>query len=373
MIKKIYINNFLCFVNFEINLGQINLLLGPNGAGKSTVFLVLDRLVHFIVREGRVADLFPLKDFTRWESAAGSMVQHFELELDDQERGTYQYKLDIEHDSERRLSRVREESLNLDGRPLFHVREGEAQLYKDDHKEGPQFPMDWSQSGVGFLREHPSNRKLTWFKERLRRVLVLQMNPAIMQTETRAEADFLQRDLSNFASWYRYHSQVNTRGMVDLFDRLSGILPGFDSIKLKPAGEAKILAVDFRHANGKTFEIPFDMLSDGQKALIVLYAVLAFLSDGPACLCVDEPENFLALPEIQPWMDSMDDFSENGGHQILIISHNPGLINFLAKDVGLWIERHQGTGPARVKPISQSQEDSGLLLSELVERGWLFQ
>ncbi len=374
VITRIYVHNFLCFVNFEIGLSRINLLLGPNGAGKSTIFHVLDRLVRFIVREGRVADLFPLRDVTRWETATGSQVQHFAFEMKDKEGGIYQYTLNIEHDPARRLSWVREERLSWGGRPLLHVERGEARLYDDSHGEGPKFPMDWNQSGVGFLQEQYSPSKLTGFKEQLRRVFVLQMNPANMQTETLEEADFLQRDLSNFASWYRYQSQVNTGNMVVLFKRLADILPGFHSLKLKPAGEAKILAVDFKPAGGKIFEIPFNALSDGQRALIVLYAIQAFLSDDqPATLCVDEPENFLALPEIQPWMDSMEDLSENSGHQLLIISHNPGLINFLAKDVGLWMERHQGTGPTRVKPISRSQEDIGLPLSELIARGWLFQ
>lgn len=373
MIKRIYVHNFQCLVNFEVELNRMNLFLGPNGAGKSALYSVLDRMIHFIVREGRVVDLFPLKDVTRWEVASDTQVQHFEFEMEGEEGDTYRYKLDIQHDPIRKLSRVFEESLYLNGQPLFYALEGEAKLYDDDHKKGLNFPIVWNQSGIGFVQERYSNKKLIWFKECLKRVLILQINPAMMQTETREEADFLKRDLSNFASWYRYQSQVNTGGIVPLFQSLSEVLAGFQSMKLKVAGSAKILTVAFKGEGGKIFDIQFDELSDGQKALIALYSVQAFLPDEPTILCIDEPENYLALPEIQPWLDSMEDLSENGGHQLLIISHNPRLIDFLAKDTGLWLERHQGVGPTRVKPISRFKDDSGLPLSDLISRGWLFQ
>ena len=40
MLKRIYIDNFRCFVNFELNLEKVSLLLGPNGSGKTSIFNV---------------------------------------------------------------------------------------------------------------------------------------------------------------------------------------------------------------------------------------------------------------------------------------------------------------------------------------------
>ncbi|MEW6349418.1 MAG: AAA family ATPase [Thermodesulfobacteriota bacterium] len=58
MIKRIYIDNFRCMVNFELALGPMNLLLGNNGTGKSTVFDVLWRLRSFLAGDGGVASFF---------------------------------------------------------------------------------------------------------------------------------------------------------------------------------------------------------------------------------------------------------------------------------------------------------------------------
>lgn len=44
-----------------------------------------------------------------------------------------------------------------------------------------------------------------------------------------------------------------------------------------------------------------------------------------------EPENFLALPEIQPWLLQMADKVEQEACQIFFISHHPELINYLAE------------------------------------------
>ncbi len=48
MLKRIYIDNFRCLVNFELSVDSINLFLGPNGAGKSAVFDVLRAMQTFV-------------------------------------------------------------------------------------------------------------------------------------------------------------------------------------------------------------------------------------------------------------------------------------------------------------------------------------
>jgi len=84
----------------------------------------------------------------------------------------------------------------------------------------------------------------------------------------------------------------------------------------------------------------------------------------------DEPENFLALPEIQPWLLQLYDSCSEGKTQALLISHHPELINYLlASPVGYWFEREANT-PVRVKQIV-AESNGGLPVSELIARGWL--
>jgi predicted ATPase len=90
-----------------------------------------------------------------------------------------------------------------------------------------------------------------------------------------------------------------------------------------------------------------------------------------AVLCVDEPENFLALPEIQPWLDAIYDQVEDKRRQVLLVSHHPRLINMLADDAGFWVQQDPDAGVARISPIVRGEATEGLPVSQLVERGWI--
>jgi len=49
MLKRIYADNYQCFVNFECQFDSLQLLMGQNGVGKTTVFNLLEVLREFIV------------------------------------------------------------------------------------------------------------------------------------------------------------------------------------------------------------------------------------------------------------------------------------------------------------------------------------
>lgn len=68
MLKRIYIDNFSCLVNFELNINGINLFLGANGSGKSTVFEVLQKIQAFVSGDSKVGEIFKYGDSTRWQT-----------------------------------------------------------------------------------------------------------------------------------------------------------------------------------------------------------------------------------------------------------------------------------------------------------------
>jgi predicted ATPase len=368
MIKRVYVNNFRTLVNFELELGPLLLLLGPMGAGKSSVFDVLHRLRRFIVEGAPTKDLFPLSDFTRWQRHTAP-EQKFEIDMEDT-GGVYKYKLTIEHDRNRALSRMKSESLHFDDKPLFEFSSstGLARLYHDSHKQGPEVSFDWSRSGIGSLMERPDNTKVTRFKNKIAATYIIRPNPLRIGSESREEEEHPTMDLSNFASWYRHLSQESQGSIVDLTKDLRDIMDGFHSFRLGAAGEAKILSVGFTIRDDVDY-FKLHELSDGQRMLIALYTVLHCTSAENSTLCVDEAENFLSLPEIQPWLDKAAERAENSG-QILLISHHPRCINWLSRDYGIWIFRDSAGDPTRVKRID-GENGSGLPVSQLVERGWI--
>jgi len=142
-------------------------------------------------------------------------------------------------------------------------------------------------------------------------------------------------------------------------------------LDLRSAGaNLRILAVRFAMPGSESprrgFPVAFHELSDGQRVLICLYALLDFLVKGNACLFLDEPENFIALPEIQPWLMELGDRIQDRGGQVVLVSHHPELIDYLAPELGLVFER-EGPGPVRVRKYAP---DPVLSPSEKVARGW---
>lgn len=375
MLTRIFVHNFRTFVNFEVRLDALRLLMGPNGAGKTALMDVLERLRQLVCESARIQDCFPLSERSLGLANAEGAMQ-FELDLRDAQGGLYTYGLQIEIDAERGLQRIGREWLHYNGKPLFSAERGEAQLYRDDHSTGPSFPMDWTLSGVGFLMSGNDNRLLSAFKERLARVYVIRLLPSAMSDESRAEASRPDTRLANFADWYRHLSLAMPERIHPLLDDLRARLPGLLGLHFRTAGDGKILYVDFKGETQAKVSLRFGALSDGQKALIGLYTALRVLPQtGGATLCIDEPENYLALPEIQPWMDALADLAEPEAEedtcQVLLISHHPWLLNFLAVEQGVWLERMHGSGPTREHAIGAQVAEGQLAISELIDRGWI--
>lgn len=367
MLKRLYANNYRCLVNFEIEFDELTLLMGPNGGGKSTLFDLLYGIRHLLVdKDASIGRVFPPRDLTAW---VDKTEQTFELDVRGDD-GLFSYKLVISHDPEIRKQRIELEHLLLDGKPLFEFRRGEVQLYHDDHEPGPRYPFDWTISALSTIAPRNDNRKLTWFKKWVERMLIISLQPRAMSSETEEETEWLNRDGANFPSWYRYISQEHQDKTLQLTERLRDTIAGFHAFKLEQAGKHRILKVGFNSEDqrGRPVYFDIDQLSDGQRVMIVLYTLLLGLQDLGHALFIDEPENYIALPEIQPWLMELNNARGEHFAQAVLISHHPELIDYLGPECGRWIERDP-LGPTRVKRIPD-RLDEGLKLSEQIARGW---
>ena len=367
MLTRLYVDNFLCLTNFELALDETNVLLGPNGSGKSSVLHALARIQTLVARGAKIEDVLPTRDLTQPQSRD---EQHLELDLKT-EGDAYQYKLLVQHDRDNRRMRIGEESLRHNDKLIFYFREGDAQLYHDNYTEGPSYPFDWSRSGVGALNERRDNKKLTQFKRIISNFIIVSPCPPLFKPESRTEDEFLDPFMENFVGWYRHAAQENMRGNADLFEALREALPGFDSISLTESGEnSRAFKVDFRRSNGaqQVDRLGLWQLSDGQKMLVALYSLLFLTAGRRASLFLDEPDNYLALREIQPWLAAAEQKCGDTLEQAVIASHHPVTIDYMAGAKGRWFRR-DGTGPVRVG-TEPDQTMEGLSLSALIARGW---
>ncbi|MEW5723463.1 MAG: ATP-binding protein [Thermodesulfobacteriota bacterium] len=365
MLKRLYANNYRCLVNFEINFNELTLLVGPNGGGKSTLFDLLFGIRRLLVDNARIGEVFPPDDFTAWVK---QNEQSFELDVQG-ESGLFSYKLVIGYTPDRRKQRIELERLHHEGQPLFEFAKGDVQLHHDDHTPGPKYPFDWTISALATIIPRPDNKKLTWFKNWIAKLFIVSLDPKAMTSETEEESAWFDQDGANFASWYRFISQEHQDKVFQLTEQLRDTIPGFHALKLEQAGNYRILKAGFSgDENATPIYFDFEKLSDGQRVMIVLYALLLGLRDLGHTVFMDEPDNYLALPEIQPWLMELYDVCGEGFPQAVLISHHPELIDYLGPECGQWIER-EPLGPTRVKKLPERIE-KGLKLSEQIARGW---
>jgi predicted ATPase len=192
-----------------------------------------------------------------------------------------------------------------------------------------------------------------------------------MVSQTEHENARLNGNATNFVSWYRHLIQETPDLIEHVRQSLAEVWEGFQSIRLEKEGpNVRILKVVFQSVEAKaTYEVAFGDLSDGQRVLIALYTLLRFAERTPGSLvCIDEPDNFVTLAEIQPWLISICQAAEDRESQVLLISHHPELINYLAPQNAV-VLRRAGGGPTRVMPF-RSNPGSTMTPAEVIARGW---
>jgi ABC-type uncharacterized transport system ATPase subunit len=98
----------------------------------------------------------------------------------------------------------------------------------------------------------------------------------------------------------------------------------------------------------------------------MLYAILRALAKDASVLAFDEPDNFVATEEIQPWLAELRRAAaEDGQGTLLVASHHPEVIDYLAADQTVVFSR-KPDGPVRIDPLGLSQEamEEGLSASD---------
>lgn len=366
MIKKLYVHNFRCLVNFEISFDAYGVLCGPNGSGKSSVFdaltIIRDLASGDAVLGGDGPRDIQSLDLCNW---LDSGVQEFELHLKNAD-DEFVYKLQLEQSAHDMAPRVHEESATCNGRQLFSRPPNGVQIH---FVTGPKvgYPLDRRQSALGSIQPLGLLDEVLKLQEELAGLLILRPSPREMEAESRAEAAYPDMHFSNLTSWYRHLAQEQ-----EWIDELRGLLqqvwPDFRSFKLTDAGlRTKALQLRFESIGDRdSGTLFFDQLSDGEKSLVGLYMIVAALRTGASrTVLIDEPDNFVGLPELQPWVTSLlAELDEKT--QAILITHHPEILgSSTAAGRYCWRENH--TSPTRVGPL---RVPAGLTAGEAMARGW---
>jgi predicted ATPase len=119
----------------------------------------------------------------------------------------------------------------------------------------------------------------------------------------------------------------------------------------------KDLFVRFKFGDN-LYELNWAKLSDRQRMLIALYGVFRLALSKAALVLLDEVENFVAPATIQPWLRELVDTVAANNHQLIVISHHPESINYLAADSVWLMWRDSDIGHTRITQL-QPDRDAG--------------
>ena len=327
MITQLYANNFRCLVAFDTKFESFGVICGPNGAGKSSVFDVLK-----LIRDLATGDSYlggeGERDIKRLEFTnfgPDSTKQEFELGVT-AEGHSFKYLLHLEQVASGEKPRILREQATCDNRELFD-RDLDGVRFQKQGGITSGFPLDWRQAALGSIQPAGDRREIQILQQAVTKLLILRPSPRGVEKESKGESRRPDLYLGNLTSWYR--SLSNEQEWTDsLRDSLQNVWPDFKSFRLVDIGlNAKALQLRFEGSNSRGSVLFFDQLSDGEKALVGLYMVRAALATGAAqTVLIDEPDNYVGLPELQPWTLSLRELLDEN-HQAILVSHHPEILS----------------------------------------------
>lgn len=366
MITEIYIDNFRCLTNFRIKPNNFQLWLGDNGSGKTSVLAAL-RYIQRLIRGEQVVDIFKKSSLTIWDRR-NEQTFKLGLRIDDE---NYEYELTLEYAKQEDKLRIKRERLTWNDSQFFLFDGQEAHLYRinwntKNAEEGAVFPADWRRSVIPSIASRDDNKPLIRFREGLDKFLLINPVPLVIKNAAESESSNLSEHTENFAQWYRHLLQEFPRISFKAKQLLEDVLPGFEQLSLKEIGDYRRLTATFR-VYETDHDFDFMDISDGQRQLIVLYTVLeAFRAGSFSTILIDEPDNFVSLREINPWLENLDEICDEKDKQAIIISHHPEIINKMARGDELWFSRQAGSHVV-IKPYPTVDN---LTPAEVMARGW---
>ncbi|MGC9291952.1 MAG: AAA family ATPase [Acidobacteriaceae bacterium] len=364
MLTRIYIDNFRGFVNFDYRPERKQLLLGVNGSGKSSLLDAIRNLKWFI--EGD-ENPFTQSSRTRWQDQPLQVVE-IEALLDGKR---YEYRLEIRFAAETRQQSVNLERLKVSGTPVFELANGKISFFPNDSSQAiSTVPLETTKSAL-YLSQLSNSHVRRFVEWVTQSVHCIHIDPYPGKMDESADSEERQPDyeLENLAGWYRHLVQTDPDGNVRFLKSLKEAMDGFQALRFSSDEDGvRELRADFSAPKSVKVSYTISELSEGQRCLIALYMALYFLIAKGKTVFIDEPDNFVSLREIQPWLLAAEQMVEDHNGQLILISHHPEILNQWAAEHGLRFFREEN-GHVRTEKFKVDPQGN-LQPSELIARGW---
>ena len=196
-------------------------------------------------------------------------------------------------------------------------------------------------------------------------MLILSPSPDRITGESESETLEPRRDVSDFGAWFSGLLAYAPAAYAQIDAYIRQVMPDIKDIKNPLIGtSSRRLEVQFSNHLG-TLRVPFKDLSDGEKCFMVCALVLAANEAyGPVFCFWDEPDNYLALPEVADFILSLRATFERGG-QFVATSHNPEAIRSFSRDNTIALHRASHLEPTMVRPLKEMQINGDLVAAML--------
>ncbi|MBL8891671.1 MAG: AAA family ATPase [Planctomycetaceae bacterium] len=349
MIQRLFVHNYRCFANFELELANRSsvLVIGDDGAGKSTLGNALRLLQTIAQGKNRTRELLSSDDFSSHQPEGPLRIEL--SAIIDEERFEYGLKLTMPKNF--REPKVEEEFLKIDQRVIFRRSEADMEVAIDS----TSFLLDWHFVAlpVVYIRGVPQ-RSMDKFRNWLARSIIISPVPARFSEESDSESFEPTPGVDNFAAWFsgilgEYPAAYNT-----IADYLKIMMPDFLDVQNRTTGETTKRIVARFEKNGRIFPTGLMRLSDGEKIFFLTALILAVNKHHGPVLCFwDEPDNYVSLSEVgRITTEIRKSFLSSGNGQILMASHNPEAIRSFTDESTVILTRRNHLEPTRVQWLS---------------------
>lgn len=355
MIRRLYIDNYKCFSNFELRLDKLpcSMIIGANGSGKSTVAEVLSLFAAIGRGNADINNIMPQHARSALKVERSSSVITLEIEVGDATR-TWQYSFCVE--PEGIAYKIVSEKLTLGDTILFD----RARLHLSNTVLAMAVVSD----------ETSANRYIADFRAMLAAIYVLRPVPQMMGASVGIGAGhFLKADASNFVSWLPNVMAHDNNAYSAFREYLQCVFPDFAKVAIgNTAVEGRTFTIGFRTGNADEFvSLSFDRLSDGEKCQFIAASLIA-LNVHFESLTVfwDEPDNYITTSEVGYLLPALcNSFQKRG--QLIVSSHSREAIVTFGENEIISFRRANHYSPVRQPQTAQEMRASGLLKGSLDE------
>jgi len=356
MVRRVYAHNFRCFQNTEMDIADRRhvLLVGRNGSGKSSLLDIVQSFRLLAFGRNQADEFLPDRSVTALPSSAPQPHPQIRLEIDMDipQCGVASYSLSLEQPPAFQKMRVAEERLVVDGDNVLERNLASVRFAGADGKR-IEFSLDWHLISLSVIGVPTDDHPIERFRRELRRLVLLRPVPSTMVGEGGAQVAVPDPSCRAFGDWFRETMNAHPGAYEPFRTYLKEALPGFEAAANRSSGLGVwSLEYEFRSNSGGPYSISFGDLSDGEKCLSVAALTCALAEAAPPITVFwDEPDSFVALPEIQRLIVALRRAARNDG-QFIATSHDAEAIRAFTRENTLILFRSSHSEPSRLRPAN---------------------